>query len=174
MKNNGIFSAAQAARAGEGRCGCDVAVPYKEGHSSPCRGSGGALLALPHGLEHGFPKILEPEDQLQVHPAGLHHLGRKGGVNSWERGWEPLGNGMGTPGKWDGRKLPGNSPFTPPSTTWLSSPLSASHHSFQLSPSLSFHLFSFSPLCHREDFPSASLPLLHPLGTFSSLPSRNQ
>lgn len=64
-------------------------------------GAQGALLALPHGLEHGFPKILEPEDQLQVHTAGLHDWGwkgdvdsremvmltpGKGDVNSWERG----------------------------------------------------------------------------------------
>lgn len=49
-------------------------------------GARGPLLALPHGLEHGFPKILEPEDQLQVHTAGLHNLERKGSVNSMEKG----------------------------------------------------------------------------------------
>lgn len=37
--------------------------------------------ALPHGLEHGFPKILEPEDQLQVHSTWLHDWGRKGDVS---------------------------------------------------------------------------------------------
>lgn len=54
-------------------------APHAAGLLGPAGGSGRLCrCALPHGLEHGFPKILEPEDQLQVHTAGLHHLGRKG------------------------------------------------------------------------------------------------
>lgn len=65
-------------------------VPLARGSSVHGYAGGGGLgrrvcrCALPHGLEHGFPKILEPEDQLQVHAAGLHDLGRKRDVSRLE------------------------------------------------------------------------------------------
>lgn len=42
-------------------------------------GRGGEEGGLPHGFEHGLPEVREPQNQLEVDPAGFHNCeGEKG------------------------------------------------------------------------------------------------